>query len=331
MSDQQPDPGETPAAATPGPESEPGAEAAEVFADTAVSTASAQFTTGPQEQVELPTSVGKSSDTGGRTGRRRAVWAVGLGLGYVVLAAGTAFGVIIDKSPTPVDVTAVNASAYAAPAGSAGASASTSIKATKSAAGSGAKASASPTAAPTSASPTPTPTPTSTVTGSVSDGAHSGDLRYFLIPPPQGPSSVQGDPDGTTETLDDVLATYSDASEVRTSLEQLGFKTACTRTYQDSTMGANVTVELMQLGSSEDSEEWLSSFGFSGDGYQSISVPGESGAEGWSYAKDGGYQLVGAYREGDTFFQVTIYGTQLIPAQDLGQVISAEHDRLANG
>jgi len=87
----------------------------------------------------------------------------------------------------------------------------------------------------------------------------------------------------------------------------------------------------MQFGSSDDSEEWLSTFEYSGDGYQSISVPGESGAEGWSYAKGGNYELVGAYREGDTFFQVEIFGTQVIPAQDLGQVISAQHSRLANG
>jgi len=328
VSDQEPDPDEAPITATPEPESEPGAGETGAFADTASGAASAQFTTGQWDQQELPTNVGKRVK--GR-GRSRFVWAVGLGAGYVILAAGTAFGVIIDKTPVAVDVTAVNASAYAAPVGASG-SATASAKAHAHASGTAkAKASASPTAAATSASPTPTPTPSSTVTGSVSDGIHSGDLRYFLLPPPQGPSSVQGDPDGTTETIDDVLATYDDASTARSNLEQLDFKTACTRTYQDSTMGANVTIQLMQFGSSDESEQWLSEFSFSGGGYQSIPVSGESGAEGWSYADDGNYELVGAYREGDTFYQVTIYGAQVIPAQDLGQVISAEHDRLANG
>ena len=322
MSDQEPDPDEAPITATPEPESEPGAGESEAFADTASGAAPAQFTAGQWEQPEMPTNVGKS--TKGR-GRSRAAWAVGLGLGYVILATGTAFGVIIDKTPTAVDVTAVNASAYAAQAG-AGSRGSASAHASGKAKP---KASASPSTAPTSASPTPTPTPT--VTGSVSDGIHSGDLRYFLLPPPQGASSVQGDPNGTTETIDDVLAAYDDASTARSNLEQLNFKTACTRTYQDSTMGANVTIELMQFGSSAESQEWFSDFEFSGGGYQSISVSGESGAEGWSYADNGTYELIGAYREGDTFYEVTIFSSQLIPAPDLGQVVSAEHARLANG
>jgi hypothetical protein len=322
VSDQEPDPDEAPITATPEPESEPGAGESEAFADTASGAAPAQFTAGQWEQPEMPTNVGKS--TKGR-GRSRAAWAVGLGLGYVILATGTAFGVIIDKTPTAVDVTAVNASAYAAQAG-AGSRGSASAHASGKAKP---KASASPSTAPTSASPTPTPTPT--VTGSVSDGIHSGDLRYFLLPPPQGASSVQGDPNGTTETIDDVLAAYDDASTARSNLEQLDFKTACTRTYQDSTMGANVTIELMQFGSSAESQEWFSDFEFSGGGYQSISVSGESGAEGWSYADNGTYELIGAYREGDTFYEVTIFSSQLIPAPDLGQVVSAEHARLANG
>jgi hypothetical protein len=334
VSDQEPDPGEPPAAAAPEPQSEPGAgNAAESFADTAISAAPREFAAGPGEHEQLPTSVGKAR----RGSSRRVAWTVGLGLGYVVLAAGTAFGVIIDKSPTPVDVTAVNASVYAAPLGSASGSgagaagvAATASQGTKSG-GATPKASPSPSAAPSTASPTPSAAPTSTVTGSVSDGTHSGDLRYFLLPPPQGPSSVQGDPDGTTETLDDVLTTYTDPSQIRTSLEQDGLKAACTRTYQDSTMGANVTVQLMQFDSSDEASQWLSGYTYNGGGYQSISVSGESGAVGWSYAKDGTYELVGAYHEGDTFFEVTIYGADVIPAQDLGQVISAEHSRLADG
>jgi len=294
------------------PDPDPEDGGAQSFAGPAIDDGSAASEILPDTSNKLPTTVGK--------GRSRTAWIVALGLGYVVLAAGTAFGVIAAKSPATVDVTAVDASAYAAPLPSSAASASprTSTK-------------ASAPASPTAAATTVAPTPKSTVTGSVSDGIHSGDLRYFLLPPPQGASSVQGNPDGDTQTIDDVLATYNDKSTARTSLKYLGFKTACTRTYQDTTIGANVTIELMQFGSSSASSQWLSSFGFSGSGYQSITVSGESGAVGWSYAKDGNYELVGAYREGDTFYQVTIYGEQLIPAPDLGRVISAEHARLARG
>jgi hypothetical protein len=324
VSDQQPDPDGAPNAATPEPDSGPDAGETGFFADTASSATPAQFGTGPFEQRELPTSVGKS---GKRGGRGRFVWAVGLGLGYVVLAAGTAFGVIIDKSPTAVDVTAVNAQAYAAPAGvsgSAGASAKASAHATKSA-----KASASPTAAPTTAAPKPTPA--STVTGSVSDGIHSGDLRFFLLPPPQGPSSVQGDPDGDTETIDEAVATYGGDSDQASQLQQAGFKTGADRTYQDSTMGANVEIQLIQFHSTDDAQVWAENFTLSGAGYAKISVPGLSDAKGWSYADDGSYNLVGLYDEGDTFFEVQIYSTQALSAQDLAQVLSAEHDRLAHG
>jgi len=169
------------------------------------------------------------------------------------------------------------------------------------------------------------------VTGSVSGGVHSGDLRFFLLPPPQGPSSVQGDPDGNTDTLDEAISAYGGTSGQHSILEQAGFKTAAARTYQDTTMGANVRILLIQFDSSTESRQWLGGISFSGSGYASISVPGVSGALGWSYAKDNYYELVGLYREGDTYFEVHLYGQQLIPASDLGQVVGAEHARLANG
>ena len=336
MSDPLPDPGGSPSAATPGPQSEPGVGDTEVFA-------SAEFATGPREAADSPTESAQPAQSpepvappapvqwpappAGKSGRR-AVWAIGLGVGYVVLAAGTAFGVIIDKSPTAVDVTAVNASAYAAPVSAAGTSSAPAKQGTKS------TSSASPAAAPTTQAPTSAPsaaTPTSTVTGSVSGGIHSGDLRYFLVPPPQGPSSVQGNPDGTIETLAEAVTAYGGDSSQDSILQGMGFKAACTRTYQDSTIGANVSVQLIQFKSAYDAEQWTSSFGLSGAGFASISVPGVSGAKGWSYASSGTYNLVGVYREGDTFFQVQVYGTQLIPAPDLGQIVGAQHSRLANG
>jgi hypothetical protein len=300
-------------------EPDPGDGGAESFAGAGIEHDPTVFAAIPQEHSEIPTSVGNKP-------ARRAGWAAALGVGYVVLAAGTAFGVIADKSPAAVDVTAVNASAYAATASpTASVSAAAGAHASKSAS---AGTAPSPSAAATT---TAAATPKSTVTGSVSAGIHHGDLRYFLLTPPQGASSVQGDPDGTTQTIDDVISTYTDQSQVKSSLQQMGFKTACERTYQDTTMSANVDIELLQFDGSGGASQWLSDFGFSGNGYQSISVSGESAAVGWSYAKAGYYELVGAYREGDTFFQVTIYGQSVIPAQDLGRVISAEHARLAHG
>lgn len=327
MSDQEPDPADA-----------PGVEQAESFADAADSATPEGVATVVSEQSELPTYVGNT--LGNEVGeaavepfaaaavkpKRRAGWVVALGVGYVVLAAGTAFGVIADKSPAAVDVTAVNASAYAAPIGSASAHASSSASAGAKASSS---ASASASAAPTTSSASPTPK--STVIGSVHDGVHSGDLRYFLYPPPQGPSSVQGDPDGNKDTLDEAVQVYGGSSSQDSILSSYHFKAACDRTFQDSTIGANVSIELIQFESADDAQQWTDGFSLNGSGFASISVPGESGAKGWSYSKDGNYQLVGMYREGDTFFQVTVYGTQSVPASALGQLVSGQHSRLANG
>lgn len=261
-----------------------------------------------------------------RKARRRTTGLIlGLGVGYVVLAAGTAFGVIASRSPAPVDVTAVDASAYAAAARAASASATAQPK-----------SSPSPAADASNPAPSQAPStkaaPVSTVTGTVSDGVHHGDLRYFLVPAPQGPSSVQGDPDGDTETLNQVAQDfYGGSSTVEGYLRKGGFKAACTRTYQDSSMGANVTVELIQFDSSSEAADWTAGFTYNGSGTKKISVPGESAAEGWSFSSDGGSGVLGVYREGDTFFQVQIYGAASIPASDLGKLISAEHSRLAKG
>jgi hypothetical protein len=310
VSEQEPDPGAQPTPSEAEPES--GAANTEVLAR-------AEFATGP-EKTEPPRA---------RERRPRTRVILGIGAGYAILAAGTAFGVIAHGSPAPVDVTAVNASAYAAAAALAASGGP--ITPASSASHDTTHSAAAPT---TAASPTTatTATPVPTVTGSVSDGIHSGDLRYFLLPPPQGPSSVQGDPDGTTETLGVVVQDfYGGSSTVSGYLRQDGFKTACARTYQDSTLGANVTIELIQFGDPDESSAWLSGFSYDASGARSISVPGESTAEGWSRSSNGGSALLGVYREGDTFFQVSVYGTSPLPASDLGELIAAQHSRLANG
>jgi hypothetical protein len=247
--------------------------------------------------------------------RSKALLGTGIGLGYAALAAVAAFAVIAIASPGPVHVAGLadaNASATTSPP----AAPSPSAPATS--------------AAPSTAPPT-TATPTSTVTGRVSGGVHTGDLRFFLLPPPDGASSVQGDPDGTTETLAEVVDQYGGSSDVKSTLKQFGFKSACDRTYQDSNLGANVEIQLLRLGGSGDASDWLSGFQETGDGIKSIKVPGESGAKGYSYKDTGTYQLTGVYRDGDTFFEVDIYGTEPISAADLASVIKAEHARLANG
>lgn len=247
--------------------------------------------------------------------RSRALIITAIGASYLVLAAGTAAAVVAIASPAPVDVAAALAST------SAGASAGASGTAS-------ASASAAPSASP---SPSPSPSPVSTVVGSVKDGTHSGDLRYFLLPPPDGSSSVQGDPDGNKESASDVVKEYGGSSDVKSALSQLGFKGGAQRTYQDSTMGANVSIELLQFDSSGDADNWMQGFQLNGNGWTSFSIPGESGATAREKNADNLDSLIGVYAEGDTFYEITVYGTQTLPHSDLADLMTAEHGRLAHG
>jgi len=249
--------------------------------------------------------------------RSRALIVTAIGASYLVLAAGTAAAVVAIASPAPIDV----AEALASASTGAGASGAGAVSASANAA-----ASASP-----SASPSPSPSPKSTVVGSVKDGTHSGDLRYFLLPPPDGPSSVQGDPDGNKESQSDVVKEYGGSSDVKSALNQLGFKGGAQRTYQDSTMGANVSIELLQFDSSGDADNWMQGFQLNGNGWTSFSIPGESGATAREKNADNLDSLIGVYAEGDTFYQITVYGTQTLPHSDLANLMTAEHGRLAHG
>lgn len=244
--------------------------------------------------------------------RSRALIATAVGVSYLVLAAGTAAAVVAVASPAPVNFAAL---------------ASPSTSGSNAASGSG---SASPSAS-ASPSPSPSPSPKSTVTGSVNNGVHHGDLRYFLLPPPNSPSSIQGNPDGNAESLSDVVTEYGGTSDTKSFLTGLGFKAGANRTYQDSTLGANVSIELIQFGSSGSASEWLQGFSLNGNGWNSFSVSGESGASAREKSTDGYDNLIGVYAEGDTFYEVTIYGMGTLPHADLSNLMTAEHSRLSHG
>lgn len=239
--------------------------------------------------------------------RSRALLATAIGASYAVLAAGAAAAVVTTGSPV-----AVIAAAQPTP------SPDTS-------------ASASPSASATTAPPSPSPSPTPTVTGQVNGATHTGDLRYFLLPPPGGASSVQGDPDGDSENLSAVLVGYGNSASAKSFLRQLDFKGGATRTYQDSTLGGNVVIELLQFGSSGEASEWQQGFQLNGGGWSSFSVAGESGASAWDKSSADGDTLIGSYYAGDTFYEITLYGTQTLPHTDLADLMKAEHGRLSHG
>jgi hypothetical protein len=160
---------------------------------------------------------------------------------------------------------------------------------------------------------------------------HRGDLRYFLLPPPNSPSSIQGNPDGNTESLSDVVTEYGGSSDTKSFLTSLNFKAGANRTYQDSVLGANVSIELIQFDSSGSADQWLQGFSLNGNGWNSFSVSGESGASAREKSTDGYDNLIGVYTEGDTFYEVTVYGLGTLPHADLSNLMNAEHSRLSHG
>lgn len=251
--------------------------------------------------------------------KNRAAFAGAVGLVYVLLAAGTAAAVVAVAAPAPVNTTALGD-----PTGSAG-SATATAAATLASNGAGSTGSVAIPPPPTIGDPLPT----STVTGAVSNGVHTGDLRYFLLPAPQGPSSVQGAPDGTAETIADVVTAYGGGS-TKQNLTQLHFVGAVTRTYQDSDLGANVTVNLLQFDSHTDAAEWLSLLSKPA-GVTAVTVPGETGSVNWFQAGSGNYWLNGNFVEGDTFYSVAVYSVSQLGDDSLTNLMNSQYDRLANG
>lgn len=105
------------------------------------------------------------------------------------------------------------------------------------------------TAAAPPAPPAPSttlPAPTTTVRGTVSNGRHDGDLRFFLLPIPEGGESY-GPADGIPVTDEDMADQISGGAEIMTALRAFGYKDAATRTYRTKDGKAEVTVTLLRF------------------------------------------------------------------------------------
>ncbi|MFB6891847.1 hypothetical protein ACFCX4_21365 [Kitasatospora sp. NPDC056327] len=124
-----------------------------------------------------------------------------------------------------------------------------------------ATASASATTAPPAA-PAPgagVPSPADTVRGTVSGGRHDGDLRFFLLPIPEGGESY-GPAEGMPVTDEELAGRITDGAEVITALRALGFKDAATRTYRTKDGKAEVTVTLMRFATAARAGEFARSY-----------------------------------------------------------------------
>ena len=120
-------------------------------------------------------------------------------------------------------------------------------------------------AAPAATATTPSATPTATNTapstpvsdsattaapaaGTVRDGVHSGDLRFFLLPAPKD-ADVYGDPAGSPLTSDDIASGAADPAASRRALTTYGFRGGAHRTYLTADGEAEVTIRLARFAS----------------------------------------------------------------------------------
>ncbi|MEV0534335.1 hypothetical protein [Kitasatospora sp. NPDC050463] len=209
---------------------------------------------------------------------RRLPRAVGVALATAGLLAVTATSAAVTVAVGKPDPRPAVAAAPAKTSPSASASASASVGASPTAAASAVPT--VPTVAPTTAVPTPAapaPRPTSTLKGSVSGGRHDGDLRYFLLPIPDGGESY-GPPDGMKLTDDEVAELFGNQDGIMRILGSYGYKDAASRMYRTADGKAEVTVTLLHLGSTSSASEFVKGYTMKLD---PIEIDGDRNAHGY--------------------------------------------------
>ena len=193
--------------------------------------------------------------------------------------------------------------------------------------------STSSSSAPAPKTTTSDPTPSSTVTGKVSKGVHSGDIRYFLLPAPSD-GKVIGPADGDTLTDKAMADRYTNSAEALKGLKDLGFKDGAARAYQTDDAKYHVAVFLMHFSSAQNAKWWLA--GDEGDAsWKAFDVPGHSDVKAWdipaedSSRDEGQLRAVGV--RGDVYFEVTIVGEPPMDHAVLINCVRKQIDRLDTG
>jgi hypothetical protein len=179
--------------------------------------------------------------------------------------------------------------------------------------------------------PTVAPAPVSTVKGSVSGDSHSGDLRFFLLPVPSG-AQVIGDPDGTSESLQDLADEMNDPSQGLTNLKSWNCSGGADRQYRSSDGTLTIRTELLHFDDDSDASGWASGFRFT-DG-TSFSVPGIGDAQGRAFDPsdaEGAGSIVGWSHDGDVMYEIEIDGVGRIDRSLLGPLMRREEQLLSTG
>ena len=233
--------------------------------------------------------------------------------GFLVIAAGTAGTVVALGSPQggSVSVQAAAPKVAATPSPSATAAA---------------PATTAPVVVPTIA-----PSPTSSVKGSVDDGSHSGDLRFFLLPIPDGAQPID-DATGSLESLKQLSQNMDDPSQGLADLKSWNCTGGAFRAYRSSDATMTITTELLHFADGSDASGWFSGFRYEGGSSFSVSQVPDSG--GWEFDPSGGDtfgSLHGYGYDGDVMYEIDIDGPGKIPHSLLIPLMQRERKLLSTG
>lgn len=166
--------------------------------------------------------------------------------------------------------------------------------------------------------------------GQVAGGTHTGDLRYFLIPPPDG-ADVYGDPAGSSDSAADVAAAAADQTQAARALSTDGFRSAASRTYLTADGGSEVTVELVRLRGPRQAAVYYAS-----SGYQATTLPlqGSYPARGYNLASgsaESADTLLAISYQGDVHITLSVTGGKTPSRALLQHLLDAQYQRLRTG
>ncbi len=189
-----------------------------------------------------------------------------------------------------------------------------------------------PSPTPSASTPPPPPKPSSTLHGTVNGDRHGGDLRFFLVPMPDGAESY-GSADGIQLSTKELCEEFGNADEMPEILKSYGYQDdAAERRYRTADGKQEVLVRMLRFKNSSMAREFAKGMTF--DSGDSFDVDGDSNAKGvlmkpeqeaWTG------KLVGVSSIGDIEYQVSVYVKGTPDKALLADAMKRQRERLGSG
>ncbi|MDJ0345083.1 hypothetical protein QMK19_31190 [Streptomyces sp. H10-C2] len=174
------------------------------------------------------------------------------------------------------------------------------------------------------------PTATSTVKGQVSNGVHTGDLRFFLLTPPRD-AEIYGDEAGSPLTAADLASGSADDAAAQRALTTYGFKSGAYRTYLTAGGGAEVSFKLSRFADPASAAQYYDTHYYEGD---KLSLPGGYPACAYhlkSGSDESADTLLAISYQGDVHITITVTGGRMPDQKLLQGLLDAQYQRLKTG